>query len=104
MTTIDTPTGIASFIRHDMREEAVLIAAQLRETTERIRSEIERAHVINAETETYFEAALESVKAAGISGIQPIDGLFYLVSALTGGDELHAALSDLKELADPDTR
>ncbi len=37
----------------------------------------------------------------GISGIQPIDGLFYVVSALTGGDELHAALADLKELGDP---
>jgi len=61
-----------------MREEAVQIAEQIRKSTERIRAEIERAHELNAASDAYVDAALESVKAAGIIGIQPVDGAFHI--------------------------
>ncbi len=102
MTTTDTPNGFASFVRPDMRAEAVQIAKQIRETTERIRADIERGHKLCAESEAYVKAANESARAAGITEVQPIDGALDFVAALTGGTELHAALAELMELADPD--
>jgi len=101
-TTIDTPNGFASFVRPGMREEAVQIAEKIREITEQIRNDIERAHKLCAESEAYVKAADESARAAGITEVHPIDGALDFVAALTGGAELHAALAELMELADPD--